>query len=76
MRQWAKRNEAENVVENARKKLETKHADMIVGNPVGESKGFGADDNEAVLVTKDGESHLESMSKRALADRIFDAVLS
>ena len=49
---------------------------MIVGNPVGESKGFGADDNEAVLVTKDGESHLESMSKRALADRIFDAVLS
>ena len=68
--------ETENVVENARKKLETKHADMIVGNPVGESKGFGADDNEAVLVTKDGESHLESMSKRALADRIFDAVLS
>ena len=68
--------ETENVVENARKKLETKHADMIVGNPVGESKGFGADDNEAVLVTKDGESHLESMPKRALADRIFDAVLS
>lgn len=68
--------ETENVVENARKKLENKHADMIVGNPVGESKGFGADDNEAVLVTKDGETHLESMSKRALADRIFDAVLS
>ena len=68
--------ETENVVENARKKLENKHADMIVGNQVGESKGFGADDNEAVLVTKDGESHLESMSKRALADRIFDAVLS
>jgi len=68
--------ETENVVENARKKLETKHADMIVGNQVGESKGFGADDNEAVLVTKDGETHLESMSKRTLADRIFDAVLS
>lgn len=68
--------ETENVVENARKKLETKHADMIVGNQVGESKGFGADDNEAVLITQDGETHLESMSKRALADRIFDAVLS
>ena len=66
--------ETENVVENARKKLETKHADMIVGNQVGESMGFGADDNEAVLVTKDGETHLESMSKRALADRIFDDV--
>ncbi len=67
--------ETENVVENARKKLENKHADMIVGNQVGESKGFGADDNEAVLVTSDGETQLESMSKRALADRIFDEVL-
>ena len=68
--------ETENVVENARKKLENKHADMIVGNQVGESKGFGTDDNKAVLVTTDGETQLESMSKRALADRIFDAVLS
>ena len=67
--------ETENVVENARKKLENKHADMIVGNQVGESKGFGADENEAVLVTSDGETQLESMSKRALADRIFDEVL-
>ena len=67
--------ETENVVENARKKLESKHADMIVGNQVGESKGFGADVNEAVLVTSNGEEQLESMSKRALADRIFDAVL-
>ncbi len=67
--------ETENVVENARKKLENKHADMIVGNQVGESKGFGTDDNEAVLVTTDGEMQLESMSKRALADRIFDEVL-
>ena len=67
--------ETENVVENARKKLENKHADMIVGNQVGESKGFGADDNEAVLVTSDGETQLESMSKRALADRIFDEAL-
>lgn len=68
--------ETENVVENARKKLESKHADMIVGNQVGESKGFGTDVNEAVLVTSNGEEQLESMSKRALADRIFDAVLS
>ena len=67
--------ETENVVENARKKLESKHADMIVGNQVGESKGFGTDVNEAVLVTSNGEEQLESMSKRALADRIFDAVL-
>ena len=67
--------ETENVVENARKKLESKHADMIVGNQVGESKGFGTDVNEAVLVTSNGEEQLESMSKRALADRILDAVL-
>ena len=67
--------ETENVEENARKKLEAKHADIIVGNLVGESKGFGTDDNEAVLVTHTGELHLEPMSKRSLADSIFDAVL-
>ena len=67
--------ETEDIVENARKKLQSKNADMIVANQVGESKGFGVDVNTAVLVTADGEIELETMEKRALADRILDQVM-
>ena len=63
--------ETNDLVENARKKLEAKHADMIVANRVGEGVAFGTDDNQASLVTPDGCEDLPLMSKYDLADRIL-----
>ena len=68
--------ETEDVVENARKKLVKKNADAIVGNLVGDGKGFGTDDNEAVIVTHDDVVRIPLMSKRELADAILDWVRS
>lgn len=67
--------ETENAAENARVKLETKGADLIVANEVGEGRAFGTDDNQAVLVSRDGERALPLMPKRQLADAILDRAL-
>ena len=67
--------ETDNVIANATAKLVSKHADAIVGNIVGDGKGFGADENEAVIVTANGYDELPNMSKRALANVILDKAL-
>jgi phosphopantothenoylcysteine decarboxylase/phosphopantothenate--cysteine ligase len=69
--------ETENLVEEARRKLEAKNCDMVVANLVGkEGTGFGSDRNEVVLVLKTGETvPLPAASKREIADRIFDHAL-
>lgn len=70
--------ETNDLVENARKKLSTKNADLIVANDVTrEGAGFDGDTNIAVLVGADGRAdELPVMTKRALADRILDAALA
>lgn len=66
--------ETENLTESARKKLQTKNADLVVANDVSqEGAGFGVDTNIATLVTKDSDIALPQMPKRALADTILDA---
>jgi phosphopantothenoylcysteine decarboxylase/phosphopantothenate--cysteine ligase len=67
--------ETNDLVANARKKLESKNADLIVANDVTrEGAGFDGDTNIAVLVGRDGRAdELPMMSKRELADRILDA---
>lgn len=67
--------ETEDIVANAQKKLSAKHADLIVGNRVGEGIAFGQDDNQAVLVTNQGVDELPLMSKRCLADSILDRIM-
>jgi phosphopantothenoylcysteine decarboxylase/phosphopantothenate--cysteine ligase len=61
----------------ARRKLESKHCDMIVGNRVDrEDVGLGCDDNEVVLAIRTGETvALPRAPKREIADRIFDHLL-
>jgi phosphopantothenoylcysteine decarboxylase/phosphopantothenate--cysteine ligase len=61
----------------ARRKLASKHCDMMVGNRVDrEGSGFGSDDNEVVLVLRTGEAvALPRAPKREVADRIFDHLL-
>ena len=67
--------ETDDVIDNARKKLNAKNADMIVANYVGEGRVFGADENQAVLVSHEGLVELPPMSKRELAHRIIDELL-
>lgn len=66
--------ETEDPVAEARRKLEAKNCDMVVGNRA--EATFGADDNEVVLVTRSGETRLPRMPKREVADRIFDHLLA
>jgi phosphopantothenoylcysteine decarboxylase / phosphopantothenate---cysteine ligase len=69
--------ETNNLIEEARRKLETKNCDMVVGNWVNrENTGFEADENEVVLVMRTGETvDLHRASKRDIADQIFDHAL-
>lgn len=69
--------ETQNLQQEARRKLETKNCDMVVGNLVGGSEtGFESDENEVVLALRSGETiALPRASKRAIAGRIFDEAL-
>lgn len=68
--------ETQNMLENSRKKLASKNADMIVANNLKvEGAGFGTKTNIATLITKDKVIELEKMSKDALADKIIDEIL-
>ena len=69
--------ETENLRQEARRKLESKNCDMVVGNLVGGADlGFESDENEVVLVLSTGETlALERASKREIAERIFDQIL-
>ena len=65
--------ETENLLENSRKKLAAKNADMIVANSVAStSTGFGVDTNAAVLITKDSETESGLLTKDELAHLILE----
>lgn len=64
--------ETEHLIENSKKKLETKHADMIVANNLRESgAGFGTDTNVVTLITKEDMVELPILSKDEVANRIL-----
>jgi phosphopantothenoylcysteine decarboxylase/phosphopantothenate--cysteine ligase len=69
--------ETGNLTEEARRKMQQKNCDMVVGNLVSQAgTGFEADENEVVLVTRAGETiPVERASKRAIAGRIFDEAM-
>jgi phosphopantothenoylcysteine decarboxylase/phosphopantothenate--cysteine ligase len=69
--------ETEQLIENASRKLAEKRLDLIVANDVsGEDSGFGSDHNRAVLIdAAGGRLELPRMTKRELADRIWDRVV-
>src|ERR1035437_2059005 len=70
--------ESQNLQQEARRKLESKNCDMVVGNLVGASDlGFESDENEVILALTTGETiPLARAPKREIADRIFDEVLN
>lgn len=68
--------ETENMLENSRKKLDAKNADLIVANNLKvEGAGFGTDTNVVTLITKEQAKELPIMSKEAVAEEILDFVL-
>ena len=68
--------ETEDLLANARGKLERKALDLIAANDVSaEGSGFGADTNKVILVGKSGEAEdLPLMSKQDVAHRVLDSV--
>ena len=67
--------ETEHLLENSRKKLEKKHADLIVANHLKqEGAGFAGDTNVVTLITKDDTRPLPLMSKAEVADAVLDAL--
>ena len=62
------------VIQEARRKLEQKHVDLVVANEA--SSAFGRDDNEVTFVTASREERLPRASKTALADVLLDRIQS
>jgi len=68
--------ETEDLVANARAKLERKHLDLVVANEVGRpGAGFEADTNAVKILDASGQAEdVPVQSKRAVADRVLDRV--
>ena len=69
--------ETDHVAENARKKLVSKNADLIVANDVtAEGAGFDYDTNVVTLFSRDGRDlALPKMPKSEVAERVLDEVV-
>jgi len=69
--------ETENLVEEARRKLQSKNCDMVVANLVSQQDtGFESDENEVVLVLRTGETiPVRRAPKTEIAQRILDEML-
>jgi phosphopantothenoylcysteine decarboxylase/phosphopantothenate--cysteine ligase len=69
--------ETENLIEEARRKMQSKNCDMVVANLVSQQGiGFESDENEVTLVLRTGETiPVERASKSIIAHRIFDEMM-
>lgn len=67
--------ETDDLVANARAKLQSKRLDLVVANRAGVAgEGFGADTNRVVIISADGEDELPLASKSDVAEQILDRV--
>ena len=68
--------ETDNMLENSRKKLDSKNCDMICANSLRtEGAGFGVDTNVITLITREKSEELPLMSKEEAAHKILDAII-
>jgi phosphopantothenoylcysteine decarboxylase/phosphopantothenate--cysteine ligase len=69
--------ESENLVANAKGKLDKKQLDLIVANDItAKGSGIGADTNQVVIIDRKGKvEKLPLLPKREVADRILDKVV-
>jgi len=68
--------ESEELVNNARKKLDKKKLDLIVANDItATDSGFDVDTNRVTIIDREGKTEeLPLMSKREVAERVLDKV--
>lgn len=67
--------ETQNMLENSKRKLSRKHADMIVANNLKVAgAGFGVDTNVVTLITKEQIIELPLMTKEETAYKILDQI--
>ena len=67
--------ETEDLLANARKKLESKNCDLICANSLrAEGAGFGTDTNRVTVLTKDKDTELELLTKEETAHKILDMI--
>ncbi len=69
--------ESEDVIENARRKLEKKQLDLIVANDItAKESGFDVDTNKVTIIDRDGKvESLPLLTKREVAYRILGRVV-
>jgi phosphopantothenoylcysteine decarboxylase/phosphopantothenate--cysteine ligase len=69
--------ETNDVADNAKKKLQSKSADLIVANDVSDAAiGFDSDQNEVLIIARDGNTiRVARASKLTVANRILDEVV-
>lgn len=68
--------ETENLIENSRKKLEKKNADLICANTIGGgTTGFAVDTNRVTLITSKQVKELPFCSKEQTADLILSHIV-
>ena len=69
--------ESENLLENAKGKLQRKNLDYILANDItSKDTGFASNDNKVTIISKDGNLvPLEKMSKRSVARTLFDIIM-
>jgi phosphopantothenoylcysteine decarboxylase / phosphopantothenate---cysteine ligase len=63
------------LIASAKSKLESKKADLIVGNKVSNSAGINSDENEVIMVTANEEVRLPKSDKLLLADALWDFIV-
>ena len=69
--------ESENLLENAKGKLQRKNLDYVLANDItAKDIGFASNDNKVTIISKDGNLvPLEKMSKRSVARTLFDIIM-
>lgn len=69
--------ESEDIIANAKRKLEKKQLDIIIANDITDaSSGFGVDTNKVILIDRSGKvDSLPLLTKREVADKILDRVV-
>ena len=68
--------ESENLIENAKEKINKKGCDYLIANDISRKDiGFGADDNEVVILDKNGGiEKLEKAPKQVVARKILEKI--
>ena len=67
--------ETQNIIENAKRKLNEKNLDLIIANDVSDpSIGFDSDENEVYLITDEIEKKIDKVSKKKLSRSIIEFI--